>query len=170
MDADSEASYKEEQSRWQRPKTSNSRSLTAENCSPMSNSFDDPTAWLGRSTEKRGRLNFPGGVVGKTTYGTISLLILWVAIVWRSSNDLLFDAFLLLVGLIVTAYLVWWTRSTQSFAERNPAQAMLEGAEFVEYHRFQVQAKGLLLRPSPLSTDPGKPPPPQITDDRAGDQ
>src|SRR4051812_39474130 len=39
----------------------------------------------------------------------------------------------------------------QSFAERNPAQAMLEDAEFMEFKRFEAQAKGApTLGPAPV--------------------
>ena len=72
------------------------------------------------------------------------------------------------MGLIASGLFIWWTLSTQGFAERNPGQAMLDGAEFLDYYKFEVQAKG--LRPpsdSPLITDPDRPPPPLITDDSA---
>jgi hypothetical protein len=63
-------------------------------------------------------------------------------IAWRWSDNLLADAGLGLAGLVATGVFVWWTSSTQKFAERNPAQALLEGAEFLEYQRFEAQAKG----------------------------
>jgi hypothetical protein len=131
----------------------------------MSNT--DPTAWFNRLVETYGRIKFPRGVVGKTSHAMISVLILWAIIAFRLSSNSWSDP-LLAVGLIATAVFIWWTRSTQGFAERNPGQAMLDGAEFLDYYKSEVLAKG--LRPStdsPLITDPEKPPPPLITDDRA---
>jgi hypothetical protein len=73
----------------------------------------------------------------------------------------------LAVGLIATGVVVWWVRATQEFAERNPGQAMLDGAQFLGYYKFEVQVKGQTLPVHAAeSTDPAKPPPPQITDDR----
>ena len=133
----------------------------------MSNSIIDPTAWVAKLTEAYGRIKFPRGVVGKTSHAMIALLILWAIIAVRLSSNSLADP-LLVVGLIATAVFIWWTRSTQRFAERNPGQAMLDGAEFLDYYKFDVQTKGLPpAGHAPLITDPGKPPPPQIIDDRA---
>lgn len=133
----------------------------------MSNSNSDPTAWLGKLTETYGRIKFPRGVVGKTSQVMIALLILWAIIALRLSGNSWFDP-LLVVGLVATAVFIWWARSTQGFAQRNPGQAMLDGAEFLDYYKFEVQAKGLLPPgDSPLITDPERPPPPQIIDERA---
>src|SRR3712207_2125779 len=46
-------------------------------------------------------------------------------------------------ALVPTGAAVWWIKNMQNFAERNPAQAMLEGAEFMEFKRFEAQAKGV---------------------------
>jgi len=131
----------------------------------MTNVDSNPAPWLGKLTEKFGHVKFPPGVIGKSSYVGIALLVLWAIIAVRLANDTWFSP-LLMVGLIATIFVVWLVWSTQRFAERNPGQAMLEGAEFLEYHKFEVQAKGLPhIGSSPLTTDPGKPPP-QITDDR----
>jgi hypothetical protein len=133
----------------------------------MSNSHTDPPAWLGKLTEKFGQIKFPPGLIGKSSYVMIGLLVLWAIIAFRMSSNSSWHDPLLLVGIIATATVIWWVWSTQRFAERNSGLAVLEGAEFLAYHRFEVQAKGLQLPHSPSSTDPDKPPPPQITDDRA---
>jgi hypothetical protein len=90
----------------------------------------------------------------------IALIIVWGVIVWKLSNDAWMNGSLILAGAIITAVFMWWTRSTQTFAHNNPAQAMLEGAEFLEYHKFEAQAKGLPpAGPSVLTSDPQQPPP-----------
>jgi hypothetical protein len=135
----------------------------------MSNSNGDPTRWLRELTERFGHIKFPSGVIGKSTYLTIALLILWaiIAVKLPTNSEGWFSP-LLAVGLIATAVVVWLVRSNQRFAERNPGQAMLDGAEFLDYYKFEVQAKGVAHVPaSPLTTDIGKPSPPQIIDDRA---
>jgi hypothetical protein len=81
----------------------------------------------------------------------LALMVVWGVVAWRWSADLLADAGLLVAGLAATAVVIWWVRSTQSFAERNPAQAMLEGAEFLEYQRFEAQAKGITSLAKPGS-------------------
>jgi hypothetical protein len=50
-------------------------------------------------------------------------------------------------GLAITAIYVWWVRKSFDFAEKNPGVALLEGAELIEYQRFEAQAKGLLSPP-----------------------
>lgn len=132
----------------------------------MAGSNDDPTAWLGRLTERFGHIKFPSGVIGKSSYVMIALLIVLAVIAYRMPpswfNPLLF------LGLLAIAVVVWWVQSTQRFAERNPGQAMLDGAEFLDYYKFEVQAKGHLhIDPTPLTSDPNRSAPPQLIDDRA---
>jgi hypothetical protein len=133
----------------------------------MSSPDVDPPAWLGKLTERFGHIKFPPGVIGKSSYVMIALLVLWAIVALRLSSNSSWHDPLLLVGIIATAIVIWWVWSTQRFAERNPGQAMLEGAQFLDYYKFEAQAKGLQLPRSPSSTDPDRPLPPQITDDRA---
>jgi len=55
------------------------------------------------------------------------------------------------------------------FAERNPAVALLEGAELVQWHQHELAAKGVTVPLSPPIVDPAKPPPalPDGTDEGA---
>lgn len=87
------------------------------------------------------------GVVSKTSYVAGIVALVWGAIVWRWSENLTADAGLVLVGLIVTAFAIWFIRGTQKFAERNPAQALLEGAELLEWQRVEAAAKGVPPQP-----------------------
>jgi hypothetical protein len=115
----------------------------------------DPGAWIKKLTESYRSVRFPRGVVGKTTQAMLALLGVWVVIVWQLSDNLYRDIGLILAGLVATGVFVWWTNSSQRFAERNPAQAMLDGAEFLEYHKFEAQAKGLPpATQSPRISDP----------------
>lgn len=83
------------------------------------------------------------GVVSKTSYVAGLTAIVWAGIVWRWSADLTMNAGLLIVGLLLTAFSVWFISGTQRFAERNPAQALLEGAELLEWQKMEAAAKGL---------------------------
>jgi hypothetical protein len=123
---------------------------------PNSDIEGDPLGWVRKLSESYGRIKFGRGVVGKTSYAMIALLIVWGVVIWKMSGNW-FDLFPLFGGCIATGVFVWWTRSTQDFAQRNEAQAMLEGAEFLEYRKFEAEAKGGLTGPNTLTNDPMKP-------------
>ncbi len=103
----------------------------------------DPNEALRSILEAGRNVRLGRGLVAKTGHAAVLNLAVWGVIAWRWTDSLVVDAGLLLIGGAATAFTVWWTNSTQRFAERNPAQAMLEGAEFLEYRRMEVQAKGL---------------------------
>jgi hypothetical protein len=112
----------------------------------------DPIQLIKKLTESHREIRFGRGVVGKTGHGMVALLAVWFIIVWRWSGTVFADAGLVLVGVAATCAFVWWVKSTQTFAERNPAQALLEGAELLEYQKFEAQAKGISRLPaSPIS-------------------
>jgi uncharacterized SAM-binding protein YcdF (DUF218 family) len=52
------------------------------------------------------------------------------------------DAALIFSGVVATLYAGWFVKTTQEYARRNPAQAILEGAELLEWQRMATQAKG----------------------------
>lgn len=101
---------------------------------------------LGENFQK---MTFGGGVVGRTSHAVWGLLVIWLAIIVRLSANVLLNWVLLGGGLIITGAVIWWIKRTHTFAERNPLQAMLSGAEFVEIQRYAAQAKGL---PNPENT------------------
>ena len=115
----------------------------------------DPAIWIRRAAESGLGVRFARGVVGKTGHAMIALLIGWLIIFWRLNANFVQDAFLVGAGIVATGVFVWWANSTQKFAERNPGQALMDGAQFLEYRKFEVQAKGLAAAAqSPLIGDP----------------
>jgi hypothetical protein len=102
----------------------------------------DPEDFVKRLAEGARSVRLGQGVVGKTTRAMLLLIPLWGLIVWRVTGNPWEDALLVAIGLIATGAFVWWTRATHAFAQQNPAQAMLEGAELLEYQRIEAEAKG----------------------------
>jgi hypothetical protein len=101
-------------------------------------------------------VKFAKGVVGKTNQATLALFGLWALILWRLSSDWLLDVCLLFAGGVATAVYCWWVHKTQKFAKENPAQALLEGAQFVEYQKWEAAVKGLPRLASEVVPDPNK--------------
>jgi hypothetical protein len=115
-------------------------------------------SWLSKLGESYSQIKFGPGVVGKTSYATIALFILWAIVLIRLSGNAWLDIVLLFGAIVATCIYIWWVRKTQAFAENNPELALLEGAQFVEYQKWQAQAKGLPLLPaSPPVIDPNAP-------------
>jgi hypothetical protein len=106
----------------------------------------DPDDIINKIAEAGRGVRLGKGVTGKTGHAILALLAIWAIALWRLGPSLVQSAAVLLAAIAATSVFVWWTRATQAFAERNPAQAMLEGAEFLEYQRFEAAAKG---RPIP---------------------
>ncbi|WP_152664085.1 hypothetical protein [Sphingomonas sp. SRS2] len=100
------------------------------------------------------------GVVAKTSHATIATVGVWIVVVCRLGESATLNVALMLAGAAATGLCAWWVKSTQAYAERNPAQAMLEGAEFLEYRRLEEQAKNTLPpadnRPGLVSPTEGK--------------
>lgn len=80
------------------------------------------------------------GIVGKTGYIAVIAVVAWIAIIWRMTDNILFDAMLLAVGLIVTLFAWWAIRASYSFASENPGVALLEGAEVIAYREMEIAA------------------------------
>lgn len=71
----------------------------------------------------------------------IALLVIWLSVVWKLGDSLVLNCFLLGSAVFASVLVVWWIWATQRFAERSPAQAMLDGDEFIEYKRFEAEVK-----------------------------
>ena len=124
----------------------------------MAENGSDPADIIKKLSESYRQVRFGRGVVGKTGHGMLGVLTIWLMIAWRWSGNVAADVGLGLVGVAATAAFVWWVRSTQEFAQRNPAQALLEGAELLEYQKFEAQSKGMPSLPnSPIIEGQAKP-------------
>ena len=102
-------------------------------------------------------MRFGRGVSARTTQAMLGLLLVWCIVAWRWTDNLIGDAGLLIVGLAASIVFLLWSKSLQKFAKENPAQAMLEGAEFLEYAKFEASAKGEIIsgrQQAPLIPDP----------------
>ncbi|HEV8333801.1 MAG TPA: hypothetical protein VGQ22_20425 [Steroidobacteraceae bacterium] len=120
----------------------------------MSSGHQDPMDVVrGLATSYRG-VKFGRGVVGKTSYAMLALFGLWALILFRLSDNLIVDALLLGAGVAVTLVYMWWVKKTQKFAVENPGLAMLEGAQFLEYQKWEAGIKGLPPLNSPRIPDP----------------
>lgn len=102
-----------------------------------------------RALEHARNVRLGRGVVSKTSYVAAVPLVVWAFVVWRWSDNLAMDGGLLFIGLIATAFALWFIRSTRAFAERNPALALLEGAELIEWRKMEVAAQNI---PAPAQT------------------
>jgi hypothetical protein len=102
----------------------------------------DPDEFLRQFVEAGRNVKFGRGVVGKTNQAALGLIGLWLAIVLKVNNSLALDAVLVGCGILGTGAVIWWIVATQKFAAENPAQAMLEGAELIEYQKFEASIKG----------------------------
>lgn len=88
----------------------------------------------------------------------LGVIGVWAIVVSRLGPNWIQDVALIAAGLIATLGFVWWTRSTQNFAQRNPSQAMTEGSQWVDFQRYEMQAKGFpQLGFSPLTRNPEAP-------------
>lgn len=109
----------------------------------MASAPNDPTDALKGVLSTGRNVKLGAGVVGKTGHVMWGLIAMWAVIVMRMNDNWILDAALGVVGIFVTAVMCWFVFATHRFAEKNPAQAMLEGAEFLEYHKIEVAAKGI---------------------------
>lgn len=119
----------------------------------------DPEELIKALGDRFQRVRLGGGVVVKTAYVVGALVVMWSAVIWRVSSSPLEDGALFSAAAIATGVAVWWINATHRFAEKNPLQAMLSGAEFVEYQRaFTAQTKDLSAQINPvLVPDPKLP-------------
>ena len=87
--------------------------------------------------------------MSKTSYVAALALAVLGFVAWRLGEDQITNAMLMLIGVAATGFALWYIRSTQSYAERNPGQALLEGAEFLEWSKLEAAAKGVPSLPGP---------------------
>ncbi|MBI4608959.1 MAG: hypothetical protein HY726_08125 [Candidatus Rokubacteria bacterium] len=105
---------------------------------------------LGFSGESLERVRLGRGVVGKTTYVALGALALLSIVAWRLNDPQLL---LVIAGVGALLFLIYFI-GILVFANRNPATALLEGAELLRWRQYDLAAKGL----------PNPPPTPAIVD------
>jgi hypothetical protein len=105
----------------------------------------DPIAYI---KEVGGVVKFGSGVLGKSAIALGVLLFGVVIAAARLHSDYAIIA-VLIVGAIV---FFGWLFHVLKFAEQHPDIAVLEGAEWSSFQRFQAAAKGYL--PSPEDKKP----------------
>jgi hypothetical protein len=98
--------------------------------------------------EVGGAFKLGTGVLGKSAIAIGILLIAVIVAAARLHSDI---AIIGAVFLGTCVFLVWFF-SVLKFAGKHPDIAVLEGAEWSGYQRFQASAKGLL--PSPVEQEP----------------
>ena len=114
----------------------------------MGMSQKGPDEILASAVESSRNVKFGRGVVSKTSYVASFVVAVWLAIALRWGDNMTSNVGLMIVGLVATAFAVWYIRSSQNFAERNPGQALLDGAEFLEYTRMEAAARGVVALPN----------------------
>lgn len=101
----------------------------------------DPIAYF---KEVGGVVKFGNGVLGKSAVALAILLAAIVIAVFRLHSDSAIVGALLLGGLVFGG----WFVCVLKFASDHPDVALLEGAEWTTYQRFQAAAKGFVPGPS----------------------
>ena len=104
----------------------------------------DPLDLVKKLAESYRGIKFGAGVVGKTSHATLALFGVWGIVLFRLSENLWLDIALIAVGAISTGVYVWWSKRTQDFAAANPGLALLEGAELIEYQKWEAEIKGFV--------------------------
>jgi hypothetical protein len=105
------------------------------------NPNQDPNDLIKNLGEHFRQIRFGSGVVGKTSYAVLALVSMWGIVVWRLSDNVIQNLSLLGGAFVITGFVGWWIKSTQRFAEQNPSAALLEGAQLLEYQKFQLETK-----------------------------
>lgn len=126
---------------------------------------EDPAAYLKQLAGSFQRIKLGSGVVGKSSYAMFALICAWIVIFLKMSDSLIQNVFLAGGGLTLTAVYCWWTNRTQKFAEKHPSMALLEGAQFIEFKKWEAEIKGL---PKLSSKVIPKPPAIDVTPESGG--
>ena len=94
--------------------------------------------------EVGGIFKFATGVLGKSAIVLGILLVVAIVAVWRLHSDVA------IFGTVVLAALSFflWFYPVIKFAGKHPDIALLEGAEWSGFQRFQAEAKGYSPKPS----------------------
>src|SRR6266850_1095250 len=103
-------------------------------------------------SEAGGVFKFGRGVLGKSAILIGIFLAAIVVAVWRLTSD---AAIMGIVAFAAVVFFVWFF-SVLSLSKKHPDVALLEGAEWTGWKRFEASAKGLL--PKAEEREPTAPP------------
>lgn len=97
------------------------------------------------------KIKLSGGVVGKITLGVMVACILIAVLAYAAHNIWLFLVAVVLIFLLT--FVMSWRLI--NFADRHPAAALLEGAQFVRHHEQTLQAAkgGVQFEVDPLDRE-----------------
>ena len=79
----------------------------------------------------------------------LAICVLGVSVYFWTDN-VSKDLGLAFVDLLVVGLAVFWMKETHRFAEKNPAQALLEGADLTRYHAQELKAAGQRVETRPI--------------------
>jgi hypothetical protein len=97
-----------------------------------------------------GHIRLARGVVGKTSIVAGLVVVVLGTIAWRLPAESLF----LFAGLLILFFFVFLA-AVIYFAHTHPEQALLEGAEIIQYRQQEMAAKEIPAPPpSPLTLNP----------------
>ena len=92
------------------------------------------------------------GVLGKSAIAVGILLVVGGIAIFRLKSD---NAILIALAVVFTAFFLWFF-PVMRFVGKHPESALLESAEWIEYHRSQAAAKD--YKPTPADRVPAFPP------------
>jgi hypothetical protein len=124
----------------------------------------DPLEQIKEIVEKQSQVKLGAGVMGKTGTVILALVPVWMVALARIGENLYLNISLIAAATAITCVAIWWVRRLLKFADKNPGAALLEGAEFVAYERWQAEVKGRRLPRGPVIPNPHVPPERQIED------
>jgi hypothetical protein len=116
--------------------------------------FDKLLKEIGLKSETFEKMRLGPGVVGRSaTVAVVALLVLGV-VAWRLTDQ---NLLLVIAGASFILFLIYFI-GAMIYGAKNPAAALLEGAELVTWQKQELAAKNVPHPPdSPLITDPRPP-------------
>jgi len=110
---------------------------------------------LGIRAETFDRLKLGRGVIGKTTNAWIALCVPLALMAWGLSSR---PEYLIIFAVIVLLLFAAYFFGSLWFANKNPAQALLEGSELITWKSMEMAAKDMPKVPlTPAIPDPQNP-------------
>jgi len=120
-------------------------SVVDNDVSTIAVSIDNFLKEFGLSSESADRIRLGRGVVGKTTWAVGITLIVLGVVAARLGNQWLLIA---VAGIAAVVFIVYFVGAIR-FADKHPAEALLEGAELLRWKQYEVAAKGLTALQGP---------------------